>query len=292
MIKVVARYKVKTRPLFEKRVIPYAYGSGQHFPELATNIKRAGKNIEAKITTQSISQLVDATIGMLRFSPDSFITDLRVISQTQRHKSRSMLNQNRPLVGAILKPALASIASHKKIIGLAKQLRYDFVKDDDLVEYSAERVARIYRLCGSRLVYFRKVSKQKQFSRRPSMIVPWIDGWSLAEAFTATPNAPLMIHCANMPLQVSWAVHITLARLVGASFVIVPDPAFDRAVRLAEVLQAASKPVQNISSVRLLFAGAVTPTRIRAITQRTPHKHRGLIGFTIGSWLLKKYPSA
>lgn len=289
---MAARYRIKTRPLFEKRVIPYVYGSGQHFPELATNIKRAGKNIEATITAQSISQFADATIGMLRFSPGSYLTELRVISSTKRHNRQPLLNTDRPLVGAILKPALANIRSHKQIVGLAKELHYDFIKDDDVVEYSPERVNRIYRLCGPRLAYFHKVSQREQFSKRPTMIVAWIDGWSLAEAFTAASKASLMIHCANMPLQVSWAVHITLARLVGASFVIVPDPAFDRTVRLTEMLQAASKPIQNTPPTRLLFAGAVTPPRIRAITQKTPHKHRGLIGFTIGSWMLKKYPSA
>lgn len=286
-MKIVAYYKVKDKTSFSKKVIPYVYGSGQHYPKLIADVKWiSNKNFRATVSTKSISQLVDAAIGMLRFSPGSFLEDIEVEECNRINKGLKLFKNNRAITGAILKPALADIKTHYKVIKSALELGFDFIKDDDVVEFSADRVKKLYKFCDKKIPYFHKVSNQKQFSNRPTMIVSWVDGWSLAEEFSKNKKAQLMTHCANTPLQISWSAHIILSRLTGADFIVVPDPRFDKTANLKEMIEATSRKIKNLPSARIIIAGAITPKRIEEIKKSTNKKFHKFIGFVIGSWLI------
>lgn len=285
-MKVVAYYKVKNKTSFTKKSIPYIYGSGQHYQEIITDVKwLSNKKVKATINAESVSQLVDASVGMLRFSPGSFLENIEVKECGRINKNLKLFQNNKAIVGAILKPALAGLKKHQEIIKKALSLDFDFVKDDDVVELSTDRVKNLYKFCGKKIVYFHKVNNQKQFTNRPTMIVPWVDGWSLAESFNK--KTPLIIHCANTSLQISWKAHIILSRLIGGDFIIVPDEKFDKSANFKEMIEAVLRKTKNLPSARIIIAGAITPKRIGEIKKSINKRFYKFIGFAIGSWLIK-----
>ncbi|MBU2564210.1 hypothetical protein KKA23_01360 [Patescibacteria group bacterium] len=287
-MKIVVYYKIKNKTSFSKRVIPYIYGLGEYRPEFITDTKWISKKkLKATINTKSVSQLTDATIGMLRFSSGSFLENIEIEECSHINKELKLFQNNEAIIGAILKPALADIKAHYRIIKSVFKLGFDFIKDDDVIEFSDDRVKKIYKYCGKKIAYFHKTSNQKQFTNLPTMIIPWIDGWSLVEEFSKNKKAPLMTHCANMPLQISWSSHIVLSRLAGADFIIVPDSKFDKTANLKEMIEAVSRKIKNLPSTRIIIAGAITPKRIEEIKKSINKKFHKFIGFAIGSWLIR-----
>jgi hypothetical protein len=283
---VIAHYRVADHQQFERTVAPYVYGSGEHARDVVTSAQWQGDGAATlEVTAASVSQFVTAAIGMLRFASGSSLERLDVIEATSP-RSRDPFPA-RAVTGAILKPALADVAAHRAFIERAISEGMDFVKDDDVTEFSTERTDALEATCGGRIMYFRKTSALAHATSVPVMVVPWIDGWPLAERFAADIGAPLLIHPANTPTTISWEAHVTLGRLIGACAVVVPDARFDPSANLDAMLRAATAPNGGISPTRLLLAGGITPQRIEEITRAVrPDAHRHL-GFTIGSWLTR-----
>ncbi len=285
MMRVRLQYFVKDRKLFEDKVLPYVFGGGIFYKEIDAKPTFEQNQLSITIETNTLSQLVTASTGMLRYSPDSVLEKIDVI-QTDKivSKTSSKIDVERSLLGVIIKPSLSfKSAIAKELIEASGKMKVDFVKDDDASEYSKQEAEEIKKLAGD-ISYLQKIVEPEHLVSDFSMVVPWIDGWTLLQEMSK--KSVTTSHCAALSSQVSWYSHIIFSRLAGASWVIVPDPAFDSKFNLKLALEATSKQIDGINSTRLIISGGINPSRINSLLKEIDKKHHKYVGFAVGSWLL------
>ncbi|MDP3742323.1 MAG: RuBisCO large subunit C-terminal-like domain-containing protein, partial [Candidatus Micrarchaeota archaeon] len=281
----ILHYSTKNRKSFEDKVVPYVFGGGIFYKETSAKPTFKHHQLSLNIETTSLSQLITASTGMLRYSPDCVLEKIQIIdSDKVIARTSEQLNVERPLLGAIIKPSLgynSKIA--EKIIESAAKAKLDFVKDDDASEYSKQEARKIKRLANN-VPYLQKIAEPQKLVGEFSMVVPWVDGWTLLQKMSK--KSITTSHCAALSPQVSWYSHVIFSRLAGASLVIVPDSAFDDKFDLKLALEAASRQIIGVNSVRLIISGGITPSRIVSVLKKIDKKQRKYVGFAVGSWLL------
>ncbi len=285
MIRARLQYFVKDRKSFEDKVLPYVFGGGIFFKDIDAKHTYDQNQLYVTIETNTISQLITASTGMLRYSPDSVLEKIDVL-QTHKivSKTSSKIDVGRPLLGVIIKPSLSfKLGIVKRLIEASEKAKVDFVKDDDASEYSKQETETIKRLAGD-VSYLQKIVEPKKLISNFSLIVPWVDGWTLLQKMSK--KYVTASHCAALSPQVSWYSHIIFSRLAGASLVIVPDPAFDTKFNLKLALEAASKQIDGVNSTRLIISGGINPSRVKNLLKEIDKKHHKYVSFAVGSWLL------
>ncbi len=285
MIRARLQYFVKDRKSFEDKVLPYVFGGGIFYKEIDAKSTIKQNQLSLTIKTNTLSQLVTASTGMLRYSPDSVLEKIDII-QTDKIDSKfsTKFNVERPLLGVVIKPSLSfknEIA--KKLIESSQKAKVDFVKDDDASEYSKQEAEETKKLAGN-VSYLQKIVEPEKLASDFSMVVPWVDGWKLLGEMSKKSVAAS--HCAALSPQVSWYAHIIFSRLAGASLVIVPDPVFDNKFNLKLALEATSKQIDGVNSTRLIISGGINPNRINSLLKEIDKKDYKYVGFAVGSWLL------
>lgn len=285
MIRARLQYFVKDRKSFEDKVLPYVFGGGIFYKEIDVKPTFEQNQLSVIIGTNTLSQLITASTGMLRYSPDSILERVDII-QTDKivAETSQKFEIKRPLLGVIIKPSLSfKTEIAKKLIDSSGKTKVDFIKDDDASEYSEQESEEIKRLVGD-VSYLQKIVEPEKLVSDFSMVIPWVDGWELLQEMSK--KSVTASHCAALSPQVSWHVHITFSRLAGASLIIVPDPAFDNKFNLKLALEATSKQIDGVNSSRLIFSGGINPSRINSILKEIDKKHHKNVGFAVGSWLL------
>jgi len=285
MIRARLQYFVKDRKSFEDKVFPYIFGGGIFFKDIDAKPTFEQNQLSVIIETSTLSQLVTVSTGMLRYSPDCVLEKVDIL-QTDKifSKTSSKIDIERPLLGVIIKPSLSfkpEIA--KKLVEASEKAKVDFVKDDDVSEYSKQEAEEIKKLAGD-VSYLQKIVEPESLVSDFSMVVPWVYGWNLLQEMSKT--SVTTSHCAALSPQVSWYAHILFSRIAGASLVIVPDPAFDNKFNLKLALEAASKQIDGVSSTRLIISGGINPSRISNLSKEIDKKHHRYVGFAVGSWVL------
>jgi len=285
MIKARIYYLIKDKKSFEDKVMPYIFGGGVYYRDIGTKQALSQNQLSVIIEKCTLSQLIAASTGMLRYSPGSILEKVDVINADKTvSKISDKFDVERPLLGVIIKPSLLFKAGIvKNLIEASRKMRVDFLKDDDISEYSEREMEEIKRLAND-LSYFQKVANPKRWASKFCMVVPWIDGWTLLQEISK--KSMTISHCAALSLQVSWYSHIIFSRLAGASLVIVPDPMFDKKFNLRLALEAASKDIDGVNSTRLIISGGVNPSRIKRILKEIDKKCHKYMGFAVGSWIL------
>lgn len=285
MIRARLQYFVKDRKSFEDKVLPYVFGGGIFYKEIDAKPTFEQNQLSITIETNTLSQLITASTGMLRYSPASVLEKIDIIKTDKViSKTSEKFNIESPILGVIIKPSLSFKSEiAKKLIEASSETKVDFVKDDDASEYSKQEAEEILKLAGD-VSYLQKSVEPERLVSKFSMVVPWVDGWKLLQEMSK--NSVTSSHCAALSPQVSWYSHIIFSRLAGASLVIVPDPAFDEKFNLKLALEAASKQIDGIHSTRLIISGGINPSRIKEILKEVDKKHHKFVGFAVGSWLL------
>ena len=171
--------------LFKSRLLPYIFGCGMFYTKMnpTLELKEKEKRFFTSfiVETKTFTQFVAATTGMLRFSPDCILEEIRIIKCDKVESKKLPIHlEEKPLVGAILKPAIFYRESIKGIIKYAIEHNFDFVKDDDASEYSKEEASQIKSLIGSPN-YLQKITKLSDSQSEWVMVVPWVHGWQLLE---------------------------------------------------------------------------------------------------------------
>lgn len=291
MIKTIAEYKVKDKSSFENRVIPYIYGYGINFkkpvPRYKVNKQKYYYTITIQLVTDSLSQLVTALTGMLRYSNNCFLNKIDIRKSNIPHSLKSeKLNLERALFGIILKPSIMRNQKiTKALIEYAMLNKCDFIKDDDASEYSFKEIKEIKRLVRG-VPYFQKIINSNELFNNYAMVIPWVNGWQLLE--NVSKKVITMSHCAGLSPQISWYSHIIFSRLAGASLIIVPEPSFDKRFNITLGLKAATKKINRVNKARLIISGGVDLKKIKKILKFLPKEQHKYIGFSIGSWALNK----
>jgi hypothetical protein len=287
MIKADITYSFINEELFKSRTLPYIFGCGMFYlkmnPELRIKEQEKRYFVTFTLETKSLTQFVVATTGMLRFSPDCILEKIDVIKTPAIQPKQITLNdENKHIVGAILKPALFFQDSIKGIIDYANKNNFDFIKDDDASEYSAEEFSQIkFQIKGPK--YLQKITKLEDAQGDWLMIVPWVYGWQLL--VDASKLKPTASHCASLPLQISWPVFVTFSRLAGASFVIGADTKFDDTWILESIFDAATIKIDGIPEIKVILGGGVNPERVNSVLKSTKAEWHKNLGFAMGSWI-------
>ena len=286
MIKAKLTYSFKDRKSFENKVLPYIFGKGIFYRK-GYSVKHKDKKIEFIIQVKSLSQLITASTGMLRYSPGSKLEEIRIIkTEPKKLPKNEYENLNEIILGAILKPSLLeNPAAIKKIVKFSIENNLQFVKDDDASDYSKKEATKIKKLMGN-LPYFQKISNENSLISKHTMIVPWVDGWELSEKIGK--KAIIMVHCANLSPQISWNSQIIFSRVAGASFAIVPDSLFDKTFNLFSSIKTAKQRIKGLKPIKLIVSGGINPKRIIKIKNSLKREDYRSIGFAIGSWILNK----
>jgi len=282
MMEIEATYKVENKESFEDKVLPYIFGEGI-FYKIKQDSKRNEDNQKIIIKANNLSQLITALTGMLRYSPGAILKGIEVLNVSEVKSKKGNLPE-KILLGMILKPSLSYNRDiFKNLIDSAVKNNIDFIKDDDASGYSFEELKEIEKLIQN-VPYFKKIVKSSSDLDEYIMVVPWVNGWSLIE--DVNKKSCVLSHCASISPQISWYPHIIFCRLAGASLVIVPDENFDKTFNLNLALEAATKKIDNIETVRLIIGGGITPKRIKEILKNIDKEFYQYIGFVVGSWLL------
>ncbi|MCF7871735.1 hypothetical protein K9L97_01760 [Candidatus Woesearchaeota archaeon] len=285
MIRARLQYFVKDRKSFEDKVLPYVFGGGIFYKEVDAKPTFEQNQLSVEIETNTLSQLVTVSTGMLRYSPNCVLEKIDVLHTDKIvSKTSGKFNIERALLGIIIKPSLSFKSTiAKQLIEASQKKKVDFVKDDDASEYSKKEAEEILKLAGN-VSYLQKIVEPQKIVSDFSMIVPWVDGWKLLQDISE--KSVTASHCAVLSPQVSWYSHIIFSRLAGASLVIVPDPAFDEKFNLKLALEAASKQISGANSTRLIISGGINPSRIKNLLKEADKKHHKYVGFAVGSWVL------
>lgn len=290
MIKAEVTYSFVNEELFKSRLLPYIFGCGMFYTKMnpALKLKEKEKRFFTSfiVETKTFTQFVAATTGMLRFSPDCILEDIKVIRCNKVESKRLPSDfEDKYLVGAILKPAIFYQESIKGIVKYAMNNKFDFIKDDDASEYSKEEVLQIKSLIKG-LKYLQKITKLNDAQSEWVMIVPWVYGWQLLEE--SCKKLITASHCASLPLQISWYSFVIFSRLAGASMVIGADTKFDNTWNLTKILEAASVKIEGVPETKIILGGGVNPQRVQEVLKSIKKENYKNIGFAMGSWIVNE----
>jgi len=281
-IEADAFYRVRDISSFENKVLPYIYGGGIYYKTIIPKVDGGRTYYRVPIKTKTLSQLVTALTGMLRYSPSCRLETLDIRRAPKRR--RLVLTPRRSLLGIILKPSLSYESNLvRRLVEKSLDHDIDFIKDDDASGYGILEAQQIQNLLKNRIAYFQKIVHPSSLVSDSAMVVPWVDGWYLLDQMSQI--CPTISHCANLPPYVSWPAYITLSRLSGADFVIIPDSKFDKTLNIKQALEAATGKLENLPPVRLIISGGVNPQRIKEILDSVKETYYENIDFAVGSWL-------
>lgn len=108
MIKARLQYFVKDRKSFDDKVLPYVFGGGIFYKEIDAKPTFDQNQLSVTIETNTLSQLITASTGMLRYSPDSVLEKIDVIKTDNAiSKTSEKFDVEHPLLGVIIKPSLS-----------------------------------------------------------------------------------------------------------------------------------------------------------------------------------------
>lgn len=287
MIKVKITYSLKNKKIFENKMLPYITGGGifykqNHFYTYIRSNKKYNASIILKC--KSLSQLINTSTSMLRYCPDCILEDIKIIQSSINYKKKISNFPKRPIMGAILKPAIEYNPDIiPKIIKYAIKNNFDFIKDDDASEYNRYEAKKIKNM--TNIPYFQKIINPSDSVSDYNMICPWINGWQILEE--VSKNKISICHCANLPNQISWYAHIIFSRLAGADLTIVPDSNFDKTFNIQKGIKIANSNIKDVKTSKLIISGGITPKRINEILKKVEKSDRKNIGFAIGSYITK-----
>ncbi|MBW2990706.1 hypothetical protein KY348_03310 [Candidatus Woesearchaeota archaeon] len=292
VIKAEVTYSFQDKERFQNKVLPYVFGCGMFYTNKNPEIKLTDDNARYRtsfiLKTKSLAQLVSATTSMLRFSPDCKLEKVKIM-KCPKITSKQLPDQytKKFLLGVILKPSLFYEDSINKVIDYALKNKYDFVKDDDVSEYSTKESARISRIVKGP-VYLQKITSLNNIQGEGdwNLVTPCIHGWQLLEQ--ASKQKVTAAHCAGLSPQISWESFIMFSRLAGAAMVICPDTEFDKSFDLKNLIKEASIPIGGVPETRIIIGGGLTPARIKEVLKNIDKSYYKNLGFAIGSWILKR----
>lgn len=290
MIKAEVTYSFIDRNLFESRMLPYIFGCGMFYTKMnpTLKIKEREKRFFTSfiVETRTFTQFVAASTGMLRFTPDCVLEKIKIIKCDKISPKRLPVEiEKKPIVGAILKPAIFFQDNIKGIIRYAIEHNFDFIKDDDASEYSNEEVKMIKSLIKD-IEYLQKITKLDDAQSDWVMVVPWVYGWQLLEE--SCKKRITASHCASLPSQISWYSFVIFSRLAGASLVVGADTKFDNTWDLNEILEAASIQIEGIPQTKIILGGGINPKRVEEVLNSIKKENHKNIGFAMGSWIVNE----
>lgn len=290
MIKAEITYTFTNKESFETRLLPYIFGCGMFYtkknPKLILSSQNSIYETSFVVETRNLTQFVSAITGMLRFSPDSILKNIKIIKCDKViSKGLPKEYENKPIIGAILKPSIYFEKNIKGIIDYANNNDYDFVKDDDASEYSKEEFKKIKSQMKN-LKYLQKITSLDNNLGDWWMVVPWVYGWNLLEE-SSKINVTAS-HCASLPSQIEWQPFIILSRLAGASLVVGADKKFDSTFIIEEAIKASKETIAGVPETKIILGGGINPKRINEVLKSIPKEDYRYIGFASGSWIVNE----